>query len=102
MNMICNAPNLQPFSDSPVTCDLPDIFHARHLIPSFSPNYFLFSLIHARKRSEAVYAINSLFIGALRQVDEYLLENTFDVLHLSLNNTLYNNAVRPVTSKWES
>ena len=71
MNMTCNAPNLQPFSDSPVTCDLPDIFHARHLIPSFSPNYFLFSLINSRKRSEAVYAITSLFIGTLHQVDEH-------------------------------
>jgi hypothetical protein len=49
-----------------VTCYLPVIFHTRHVIPSFSPSHFLSSLNNPRKRSEAVYAITSLFIGTLQ------------------------------------
>ena len=71
MNMGCNTPNLWPFSDSSVTCDLPVIFHTRHVIPRFSPSHFLSSLNNPRKRSEAVYAITSLFIGTLHQEDEH-------------------------------
>jgi hypothetical protein len=77
--MICNTTSLQTFSDSPVTCDLTAIFHARHRIICFSPSHFLSSPFNLRKRSEAVYTITSLFLGALHQVDGHLLAHYFDI-----------------------